>query len=99
MTNSPFRLDGQLALVTGGGTGLGLATGQALLESGAHLIMTGRREEILQQACAQLGPAASYVRHDVADLSSIPALVEQIEREFGPLDILINNAGIHLKKS
>jgi gluconate 5-dehydrogenase len=99
MTNSPFRLDGQLALVTGGGTGLGLATGQALVESGARLVMTGRREEVLRQACAQLGAAAAYIRHDVTDLPSVPSLVERIEKEFGPLDILINNAGIHLKKA
>lgn len=95
---NPFRLDNQLALVTGGGTGLGLATCQALIEAGGQVVMTGRRVEPLQAACAQLGPAAHYLQHDVADLSSTPALVEQVERQFGPLDILVNNAGINFKK-
>lgn len=99
MTQNPFRLDNQIALVTGGGTGLGLATCQALVEAGAHVIMTGRREEVLRQACLQLGQAAHYLPHDITDLASLPGLVEEIERRFGPLDILVNNAGIHLKKS
>ncbi len=97
-TTNPFRLDNQLALVTGGGTGLGLATCQALIEAGAQVIMTGRRIELLQQACTQLGPAVHYLQHDVTDLSSTPALIEQIESQFGPLDILVNNAGINFKK-
>ena len=95
---SAFRLDEQLALVTGGGTGLGFAICQALTEAGARIVMTGRREDMLKQTCDQLGGAAQYIRHDVADLASIPMLVEQIEGHFGPLDILVNNAGNHLKK-
>jgi gluconate 5-dehydrogenase len=98
MSNNPFRLDNQLALVTGGGSGLGLATGQALVEAGARVILTGRRLEPLQQACVQLGPAAHYVQHDVTDLAATPALIEHIEQQFGPLDILVNNAGIIFKK-
>jgi NAD(P)-dependent dehydrogenase (short-subunit alcohol dehydrogenase family) len=95
---NPFRLDDQLALVTGGGTGLGLAMCRAMVEAGARVVVTGRREELLQLACAELGEAAAYIRHDVNDLASIPALVEQVEARHGPLDILINNAGINKKK-
>lgn len=98
MTDNPFRLENQLALVTGGGSGLGLATCQALVQAGAQVIITGRRIELLQQACAQLGPAAHYLQHDVTDLAAIPALIEQIEQQFGGLDILVNNAGIISKK-
>ncbi len=98
MTWDAFRLDGKLALVTGGGTGLGLGICQALTEAGARLVMTGRREEVLKDACARLGNGVSYLRHDVTDLTSIPALVDQIESRFGPLDILVNNAGNHLKR-
>jgi gluconate 5-dehydrogenase len=65
---------------------------------GARVVMTGRREEVLRDACQQLGSAAGYLRHDVTHLSTIPALVQRIEEEFGPLDILVNNAGNHLKR-
>lgn len=94
-----FRVDGQLALVTGGGTGLGLAMCKALVDAGGRVVMTGRRVEVLQQACAILGDAAAYIQHDVNDLPSIPSLVEQIEREHGAIDILINNAGINKKQA
>jgi len=98
MTRDVFRLDGQSALVTGGGTGLGLGICQALTEAGARIVMTGRREEVLKDACKKLGDAASYLLHDVTELSTIPALIQRIEDRLGPLDILVNNAGNHLKK-
>jgi len=98
MTRDVFRLDGQLALVTGGGTGLGFGICQALTEAGARIVMTGRREEVLKDACKELGDAASYLLHDVTELSTIPALIQRIEDRLGPLDILVNNAGNHLKK-
>jgi len=98
MGRDVFRLDGQLALVTGGGTGLGLGICQAMSQAGARVVMTGRREDVLRDACQQLGNAAGYLQHDVTDLETIPALVQRIEDEFGPLDILVNNAGNHLKR-
>ena len=98
MGRDVFRLDGQLALVTGGGTGLGFGICQALTQAGARVVMTGRRQDVLRDACQQLGSAAGYLQHDVTDLSTIPALVQRIEEEFGPLDILVNNAGNHLKR-
>jgi gluconate 5-dehydrogenase len=98
MAQDAFRLDGQLALVTGGGTGLGLGMCQALTEAGARVVMTGRREAPLREACARLGPAAFWIRHDITELQTIPALVAEIEDRFGRLDILINNAGNHLKR-
>jgi NAD(P)-dependent dehydrogenase (short-subunit alcohol dehydrogenase family) len=93
-----FRLDGQLALVTGGGTGLGFGICQAMVEAGARVVMTGRREDVLHDACLQLKGGAQYLQHDINDLESIPALVEEVEERFGPLHILANNAGNHLKK-
>jgi len=98
MNGSAFRLDGQLALVTGGGTGLGLGISQAMVESGARVVMIGRREDVLREACMRLKGGALYLQHDVTDLSSIPTLVEEVEERFGPLHILVNNAGNHLKK-
>ncbi len=93
-----FRLDGQWALVTGGGTGLGLGISHALIEAGARVVITGRREEVLQEACRALGDAAAYLPHDIRKLETIPGLVAEVEDRFGPLDILVNNAGNHLKK-
>ncbi|OGT25018.1 MAG: 3-oxoacyl-ACP reductase [Gammaproteobacteria bacterium RBG_16_66_13] len=98
MDASVFRLDGQFALVTGGGAGLGLAISQAIVEAGARVMMIGRNEASLEHARDRLGARAHALVHDVTDLPSIPALVRDIEDRFGPLDILVNNAGQHLKK-
>lgn len=98
MSQDAFRLDGELALVTGGGTGLGFGICQAMIEAGARVVITGRREEKLREACKQLGEKAAYVRQDIQDLPALPGLVDRIEREHGPLGILVNNAGNHLKK-
>ena len=96
--STAFRLDGQRALITGGGAGLGLAIARAMLESGAGVVLTGRTEQTLRNASGGLGERAHYVVHDVTDLPAIPALIEDIERRLGPLDILVSNAGNHLKK-
>ena len=93
-----FRLDNEIALVTGGGTGLGLAIARCLAESGARVVITGRREEVLQQAVADLGPAADYIVHDVTDTGQAVPLVAKVEQRHGPLSVLVNNAGINLKK-
>ena len=93
-----FRLDGQRALVTGGGTGLGLGIAQALVEAGARVMITGRRAEVLREACQALGDSVAYLPHDIRRLETIPGLVAEVEERFGPLDILVNNAGNHLKK-
>ncbi len=98
MSENPFRLDGQLALVTGGGTGLGFGICQALVEAGARVVMVSRNEETLRRACDQLGKAADYIPHDLRELSSLPGLVARVEDRFGPLDILANNAGNYLKR-
>lgn len=96
--NNPFSLDGQLALVTGGGTGLGFGISKAIIEAGGRVVITGRREDTLREACGKLGENAGYIRHDVTELHTIPDLVDRVEQEFGPITILVNNAGIHLKK-
>ncbi|GAB3577509.1 SDR family NAD(P)-dependent oxidoreductase [Hymenobacter daeguensis] len=93
-----FTLDGKLALITGGGTGIGLAIAQCMAEAGATVIITGRREAVLREAAASIGEAVQYVVNDVTDLSAIDALVAEVEATHGPLDILVNNAGINLKK-
>lgn len=95
---SAFSLKGSLALVTGGGTGIGLAIATAYIAAGARVVITGRRETVLQAAVAQLGEGAFYKVCDLAVLSALPAFVENVEQEFGAIDLLVNNAGINLKK-
>jgi len=98
MSKDLFSLEGKSALITGGGTGIGLAISHAFVEAGARVIITGRREELLRESCAALGPHASYHACDVTKLSALPGLVEKIEGGGIALDILVNNAGINAKK-
>jgi NAD(P)-dependent dehydrogenase (short-subunit alcohol dehydrogenase family) len=93
-----FSLAGRVALITGGGTGIGLEIARCMVAAGATVIITGRREAVLQESAAELGEGAHYLVNDVSDLSGTDALIEQLEAEFGPLDILVNNAGINMKK-
>lgn len=92
-----FSLAGKLALVTGGGTGIGLGISKALLDAGAKVVITGRREAILQEAVKELGEGAFYIVNDITDKKAIPDLVKKIETNIGGIDILVNNAGIHHK--
>jgi gluconate 5-dehydrogenase len=97
---APFRLDGEVAIITGGATGLGFGMARSLVASGANVVLTGRREEELKNAVAQLGANASFVRHDVTEHARAQDLVDAATRRAGaPPSILINNAGNHLKKS
>src|SRR3972149_4213766 len=68
----PFRLDNELALITGGGSGLGLAMAQCMVDAGARVVLTGRRKTVLQEAAARLGPQAVYISHDVTKLKDAP---------------------------
>ncbi len=79
-------------LVTGGGSGIGLATAQLLLEKGNRLLITGRSETRLQQALAQL-PGVTAIASDLTDAASVANLVSRLEAEFSDLSVLINNAG------
>ena len=93
-----FSLDGKLALVTGGGTGIGLEIARCMAQAGATVVITGRRETVLKEAVEELGESVEYLVNDITDLGSIDGLVAKVEATYGPLDILVNNAGINLKK-
>ncbi len=94
-----FSLAGETALITGGGTGLGLGIATCLAAAGARVVLVGRREAELAKAASGIGPAASRVAHDITRLESAPELLRAAERAAGgPVTILVNNAGIHLKK-
>ncbi|MGY3052982.1 NAD(P)-dependent dehydrogenase (short-subunit alcohol dehydrogenase family) [Pedobacter sp. UYEF25] len=92
-----FSLNGKIALVTGGGTGIGFGIAKAFIAAGAKVVITGRRKSVLVEATQDLGNFAHYIVNDLTDLDGIPALVENIENNIGPIDILVNNAGIHHK--
>ena len=89
-----FRLDGKKAVITGGGSGLGMAIAKTYTEAGADVVIIGRNEEKLIAAQKEIGGNCTYKAFDVTKLQEIPALVEEI----GAVDILVNCAGIHLKK-
>lgn len=93
-----FSLKGELAVVTGGGTGLGQAIAFAMHSAGARVVLVGRREAELAAAVAAMGPGAAYAVHDITVTAETGALVERITREHGPITCLVNNAGRHLKK-
>jgi peroxisomal 2,4-dienoyl-CoA reductase len=95
---SVFRaglLDGQVALVTGGGTGIGFGITELLAGLGAHVVLASRKPENLERAAAQLqaaGGAVSTVAVDVRDPERVRAMVEQVTNERGRIDLLVNNA-------
>ena len=97
MSPSLFSLEGKIALVTGSGQGIGLALAEGLSDAGAHVVLNGRDKaklERAQQALAAAGRKASIAPFDVTDQNAVEAGIAMIEAEIGPIDILINNAGM-----
>lgn len=91
-----FSLIGRVALVTGGGRGLGLQMAKALAEAGAHVVLSGRSRDMLEQAVASItgeGGKASATAFDVADLDAGREAIAKLHADHGRLDILINNVG------
>ena len=95
---SVFSLEGKLALITGGGSGIGFHIARCFIDAGAKVVLTGRRESVLQEAVKSLGANANYFVNDITQLDTIPELIESIENTLGEIDILVNNAGINMKK-
>jgi len=81
-------------LITGGSTGIGLATAKLFQQEGAQVILTGRNPDGVAAAQAELGPAALAVVSDTSRLKDIASLIETIRQKFGRIDILFANAGI-----
>ena len=91
----PELLQGQVALITGGGTGIGLGIAELLSELGAHVVLASRKPEHLQAAVAKLteaGGSASGVQLDVRDPERVNAAVNEIAEKHGRIDLLVNNA-------
>ncbi|MBL6945010.1 MAG: SDR family oxidoreductase [Rhodospirillales bacterium] len=89
-----------VAVVTGGGTGIGYAVAKCFVNAGIKTVITGlpRDQENLEKACADFGSLAVMRISDVTDVDAHADFVEDIETTVGPIDFLINNAGRHLKK-
>jgi NAD(P)-dependent dehydrogenase (short-subunit alcohol dehydrogenase family) len=97
-----FRLEGKAAWVTGGARGLGLEMAHALASAGASLVVTSRSaaaaEEAAQELSGRHGIRALGLRADVTRPEEIRAVVERAERELGGVDVLVNNAGVNVRK-
>lgn len=87
------KLSGKIALVTGGSSGIGLASAQELAEQGAKVYITGRRQEELDAAVALIGPSATGIRADASLLGDLDRVFSTIAGESGKLDVLFANAG------
>ena len=96
---NPFKLDDEIALITGGGTGIGFGIAKAFVNFGAKVIIVGRREEPLQKAVKELGHMADYRVYDVTKYEKSESLIDSINQQHGQISILVNNAGMHLKKA
>jgi NAD(P)-dependent dehydrogenase (short-subunit alcohol dehydrogenase family) len=88
------KLDGKVAIITGGSTGIGLATARRFVEEGAYVFITGRRQAELDQAVKLIGTNVAAVQGDVANLSDLDRLYDVVEREKGRIDVLFANAGV-----
>src|SRR6202158_3615290 len=88
------RLEGKIALITGGHSGIGLATAKQVVNEGADVVITGRREPELNMAIKEIGRNVNGIQGDVSNLGDLDRLFAQIKREKGKLDIVFANAGI-----
>lgn len=99
MASDPFSLKGRVAAVTGGGSGIGLASAQALAHAGARLVLLDRNP-VAAEVLATLGMAAEHfaVTADVADEASLEAAFQAVADKAGKLDILVNSAGTAIRR-
>jgi NAD(P)-dependent dehydrogenase (short-subunit alcohol dehydrogenase family) len=88
------KLEGKVALITGGNSGIGLATAKQFVNEGAYIFITGRREAELAAAKKQIGKNVTAIQGDVSNLDDLDRLFAQIKKEKGKLDIVFANAGV-----
>ena len=89
-----MRLKDKIAIITGGGTGIGLATARAFYQEGAKIILFGRRKEKLEKAVEKLGDSAIIVQGDMTNNNDLDQLINETLHNFKKIDILVNNAGL-----
>ncbi|WP_198083375.1 SDR family oxidoreductase [Variovorax sp. E3] len=88
------KLDGKVAVITGGSSGIGLATARLFIAHGAHVVIAGRNEAALQSAKRDLGGNVFTVRADVSRPAELKLLMRTAHDALGPIDVLFANAGI-----
>ena len=89
-----MRLKDKIAIITGGGTGIGLATARAFYQEGAKIILFGRRKEKLEKAVEKLGDSAIIVQGDMTNNNDLDKLINETLQNFKKIDVLVNNAGL-----
>ena len=89
----PKRLDGKIAVLTGGNSGIGLATAQRFVQEGAYVFITGRRQSELDTAVKQIGKNVTGIQGDVTNLGDLDQLYETVKQQKGRIDVLFANAG------
>src|SRR5258707_6468968 len=91
----PRKFAGKIAVVTGGSTGMGLATAKRFVEEGIdHVFITGRRKDALDAAVSEIGKNVTAVQGDVASLSDLDRLYDAVKKHHRPIDIISANAGL-----
>src|SRR5260370_20548323 len=88
------RLEGKIAVITGGSSGIGLATAKRFVKEGAYVFITGRRQAELDKAAAEIGSNVAAVKGDVANPSDLDRLYQTVAAKKGKLDVLFANAGV-----
>jgi NAD(P)-dependent dehydrogenase (short-subunit alcohol dehydrogenase family) len=94
MSTTTQKLNGKVAVITGGSSGIGLATAQRFAAEGAHVFITGRRKDALDTAVAQIGKNVIGVRGDVANRADLDGLYNEVKKQNRKIDILFANAGV-----
>src|SRR6201982_4157486 len=88
------KLEGKVALITGGNSGIGLATAKQFVDEGAYVFITGRREAELKAAKKQIGKNVTAIQGDVSNLDDLDRLFAQIKKEKGKIDVVFANGGV-----
>ena len=88
------KLEGKVAVITGGNSGIGLATAQRFVSEGAYVFITGRRQSELDAAVKQIGKNVTGVQGDVSNLADLDRLYAAVKKQKGRIDILFANAGV-----
>lgn len=90
------RLDGKVAVVTGGGSGIGLGIARRFIAEGARVAITGRTQNTLDQALRELGPTATGISGDVSKLGDLERIYREVGDRLGKIDALVVNAGVYI---